>query len=94
MQTKLILSLLILGFALFAADSRAGGIEPKLFDVRAFGAKGDGKADDTAAIQKAIDHVAEITLTVKGELEDVFDGNERVVAVVIQRPYLTRSYSR
>jgi hypothetical protein len=41
-----------------------------------------------------VDHVTEITLTVKGELEDVFDGNERVVAVVIQRPYMTRSYSR
>jgi hypothetical protein len=32
------------------------------------------------------DHVSELTLTVSGELEDVFDGSERVVAVVIQRP--------
>jgi hypothetical protein len=35
-----------------------------------------------------IDSVSEISLEVQGELEDVFDGNERVVAVVIQRPYL------
>jgi Pectate lyase superfamily protein len=30
-------------------------------DVRAFGAMGDGKADDTAAIQRAIDHTATTT---------------------------------
>jgi hypothetical protein len=30
-------------------------------DVRAFGALGDGKADDTAAIQRAIDHTATTT---------------------------------
>jgi hypothetical protein len=30
-------------------------------DVRAFGAVGDGKADDTAAIQRAIDHTASTT---------------------------------
>jgi hypothetical protein len=35
-----------------------------------------------------VDGVSEITLKVQGELEDVFDGNERVVAVVIQRPYM------
>jgi hypothetical protein len=29
---------------------------------------------------------------VKGELEDVFDGSERVVAVVIQRPYMRQVY--
>jgi hypothetical protein len=30
-------------------------------DVRAFGAKGDGKTDDTLSIQRAIDHVASTT---------------------------------
>jgi hypothetical protein len=39
-----------------------------------------------------INRVSEISLNVKGELEDVFDGNERVVAVVIQRPYMRRVY--
>jgi len=34
-----------------------------------------------------IDAVSEMSLKVQGELSDVFDGNERVVAVVIQRPY-------
>ncbi|MCX7825852.1 MAG: glycoside hydrolase family 55 protein, partial [Verrucomicrobiae bacterium] len=31
------------------------GLHPALADVRSFGAKGDGLADDTAAIQKAVD---------------------------------------
>jgi hypothetical protein len=39
-----------------------------------------------------VDTVTEITLRVKGELTDVFDGTERVVAVVIQRPYLRQVY--
>jgi hypothetical protein len=40
-----------------------------------------------------INRVSEISLTVKGELEDVFDGSERVVAVVIQWPYMRRVYA-
>jgi hypothetical protein len=40
-----------------------------------------------------INRVSEISLTVKGELEDVFNGSERVVAVVIQRPYMRRVYA-
>jgi hypothetical protein len=39
-----------------------------------------------------INRVSEITLEVKGELEDVFDGNQHVVAVVIQRPYMRQVY--
>ena len=39
-----------------------------------------------------VDRVSEVTLTAKGELEDVFDGNERVVAVVIQRPYMRQVF--
>jgi hypothetical protein len=39
-----------------------------------------------------INRVSEISLKVTGELEDVFDGTERVVAVVIQRPYMRRVY--
>jgi hypothetical protein len=39
-----------------------------------------------------VDRVTELSLRVKGELEDVFDGNERIVAVVIQRPYVRRVY--
>jgi hypothetical protein len=39
-----------------------------------------------------IDRVSELSLRVRGELGDVFDGGGRVVAVVIQRPYLRRVY--
>jgi hypothetical protein len=39
-----------------------------------------------------VDRVSEIRIEVTGELEDVFDGNERVVAVVIQRPYVRQVY--
>jgi hypothetical protein len=39
-----------------------------------------------------IDAVSEISLKVQGELSDVFDGNERVVAVVIQRPYMRQVF--
>ena len=39
-----------------------------------------------------IDRVSEINLSVKGELSDVFDGSERIVAVVIQRPYMRQVY--
>jgi hypothetical protein len=39
-----------------------------------------------------VDRVTEIGLDVKGELEDVFDGSERIVAVVIQRPYVRQVY--
>jgi hypothetical protein len=40
----------------------------------------------------SINAVSEISLKVQGELADVFDGNERVVAVVIQRPYIRQVY--
>jgi hypothetical protein len=39
-----------------------------------------------------INRVTEISLEVEGELADVFDGNERVVGVVIQRPYMRRVF--
>ena len=39
-----------------------------------------------------VNRVSEIALRVEGELSDVFDGNERVVAVVIQRPYMRQVY--
>jgi hypothetical protein len=39
-----------------------------------------------------VDRVSEITLDIHGELTDVFDGTEHVIAVVIQRPYMRRVY--
>jgi len=39
-----------------------------------------------------LDRVSELSLRVAGELGDVFDGSERVVAVVIQRPYMRQVY--
>jgi hypothetical protein len=43
-----------------------------------------------------VNGVTEINLKTKtnGELTDVFDGNERVVGAVIQRPYLRQVYVR
>src|SRR5215813_12250633 len=39
-----------------------------------------------------IDRISEMSLTVKGELEDVLDGSQQVVAVVIERPYMRQVY--
>src|SRR6266508_556735 len=39
-----------------------------------------------------VDRVSEISLKVTGELDGVFDGNERIVAVVIERPYMRQVY--
>jgi hypothetical protein len=39
-----------------------------------------------------VNRVSEISLDVKGELDDVFDGSERIIAVVIQRPYMRQVY--
>ncbi|MHB8900571.1 MAG: glycoside hydrolase family 28 protein, partial [Thermoguttaceae bacterium] len=43
------------GAALAAAGTVAADLSPALFDVRSFGALGDGKTIDTRAIQSAID---------------------------------------
>jgi hypothetical protein len=40
-----------------------------------------------------VNRVSEFALNVTGELDDVFDGNQRVVAVFIQRPTCGRSTS-
>jgi len=39
-----------------------------------------------------INRVSEITLLAQGELQEVLDGNERIVAVVIQRPYMRQVF--
>src|SRR5690349_1917133 len=47
------------GFLLSAPDAKAAGTEAvsytTIYDVRKYGAKADGKTNDAAAIQKAID---------------------------------------
>jgi hypothetical protein len=39
-----------------------------------------------------VNAVGEIDLEIKGELTDAFDGSERIVGVVIQRPYVDQVY--
>ena len=41
---------------------------------------------------QGVDTVSELRLDVTGELADVFDGAERVVALFIQRPYMRQVY--
>jgi polygalacturonase len=55
MRRKLFLALLLIGFV---CQPRAFADGPKVFDVKDFGATGDGKTMDTAAIQHAIDACA------------------------------------
>jgi len=39
-----------------------------------------------------VDQTSQVSLVVQGELADVFDGKERIVAVFLRRPYLRRVY--
>jgi polygalacturonase len=46
-------------FAMALAAAPIGRGAGRLFDVREYGARGDGKAKDTALIQKAVDACAQ-----------------------------------
>jgi len=50
----------------FGAGTVRAGLKPAPTDAHAFGAVGDGKADDTAAIQKAVDATAGLVQFPKG----------------------------
>ncbi len=52
----------------------------------------DQVIDIARSVPLKIDTISKISLAVTGELQDVFDGSERIVAVVIQRPYMRQVY--
>jgi hypothetical protein len=52
----------------------------------------DQVLDTVRSEPMGIDRVSELGLDVQGELADVFDGTQRVVAVFIQRPYMRQVY--
>jgi hypothetical protein len=52
----------------------------------------DQVLDTVRSERMGIDRVSELSLDVQGELADVFDGTQRVVAVFIQRPYMRQVY--
>ena len=54
--------------------------------------KEDQVIDVVRSDPQGIDRVSDISITAAGELADVFDGTERIVAVVIQRPYVRDVY--
>jgi len=39
-----------------------------------------------------VDRVSRLSLQVQGELDDVFDGAERIMAVFLRRPYIRQVY--
>ena len=52
----------------------------------------DQVIDIVRSVPMNVNTVTEIDLKADGELADVFDGSERIVGVVIQRPYMRRVY--
>lgn len=54
--------------------------------------KEDQVIDVVRSDPQGINRVSDISIKAAGELADVFDGKERIVAVVIQRPYFREVY--
>jgi len=54
--------------------------------------KEDQVIDVVRSDPRGINRVSDISIKATGELADVFDGKERIVAVVIQRPYFREVY--
>ena len=54
--------------------------------------KEDQVIDVVRSDPRGINRVSEISIKTAGELADAFDGKERIVAVVIQRPYFREVY--